>query len=143
MANVEVAITTQQKKSNAPWILGLIAFILNIPNVLWATFCASVVAGFGSALAERGETTTEEVNQTSNGFATVIGILAVLGILCFILSFFGKSKGSIATGVMLILGGVVIFLLSLVYASALFGTATGILYLIAGVMSIVNAKRIA
>ena len=84
MSNMDVNITVQQRKSNAPWILGIIAFVMSIPNVLCATLCAATVA------AVESETTTA-TDATDTGISMLIAIV-LSSILCFIFSFMGKGK---------------------------------------------------
>ena len=68
-------------------------------------------------------------------------VLAI-SVICFILSFMGKSKASIVTGILLILGGLFILVNGFVgFGSMLWGTATGILYLVSGIVSITNYKK--
>ncbi len=120
-----VNIVAIKQKSNAPWILGIIAFVTSLPNLLSAFLCAGVTAA------------------ASGGLTAVAFLVVVLvSIVCFILSFMGKSKFSVVTGILLILGGLFILLDGLFgLGSMLWGTVTGILYFAAGIVSILNKKR--
>ena len=110
MDNINVSITNQQHKSNAPWILGIIAFCTSIPNILCATVCAAVGAGISAAAATHNATTQAEVesavNNAGESMAGALVLFIVINILCFIFSFFGKSKISVITGILLILGAI-------------------------------------
>ncbi len=139
MDNVNVTITNQQHKSNAPWILGIIAFCTSIPNILCATLCAAAATGVSSAFDETTGN-TETTDSVIGGFLLFI----LISVLCFILSFFGKSKISVITGILLILGAIFILTNAFIgFGSMLWGTVSAILYLIGGIFSIINNKRIA
>lgn len=141
-------------KSNAPWILGIIAFVLSIPNILCATLCAAATT-VGAAIAASPDpftTTTDADAQAATEAAAATATVAsgllwtviVASILCFIFSFFGKSKNSHVTGILTIIGGAYIFIQALIgLGSWIWGTAAGILYLIGGIYSILNKKRLA
>ena len=120
-----VNIVAVKQKSNAPWILGIIAFVTSLPNLLCAFLCAGATAAVSGGL-------------TAAAFLVVV----LVSIVCFILSFMGKSKFSVVTGILLILGGLFILLSGLLgLGSMLWGTVTGILYFAAGIVSILNQKR--
>ena len=71
----------------------------------------------------------------------VANLGAGLMVLCFILSFFGKSKASGFTGLLLIVGGIAAAGVSVAHFSA-GGIAAGIVYMCAGISSICNSKKI-
>lgn len=70
---------------------------------------------------------------------TAYGTCAIL-LICFILSFFGKSGISLFTGLFLIIGGLTAAGLSVVYLS-IGGLIAGFIYACSGISSICNAKR--
>ena len=147
--NVTVVVNNQQHKSNAPWILGIIAFIASIPNILCATVCAAVGAGMSQAAQEeaaRNGDAAAHAAATNSGeaFAGMLLVFVIISLLCFILSFFGKSKISVITGILLILGAIFILVNGFVgLGNMLLGSIVGICYLIGGIFSIINKKRIA
>lgn len=147
--NVTVTVNTQQHKSNAPWILGIIAFVASIPNILCATVCAAVAVGISETAkdeaAKSGDAATQaSASGASEAFAGILAALVIISLICFILSFFGKSKISVITGILLILGALFIIINSFVGpGNILWGSVAGICYLIAGCFSIINKKRIA
>jgi len=125
-------------KSNAPWILGIVGLILTAVHTYCAILCtAAISAGdeaFGGASKEAAQDT---FNRGMDVAAIGIGIMAV----CFILSFFGKSKASGLTGLLLILGGIAAAGVSIAHFSA-GGIAAGIIYMCAGISSVCNRKKI-
>lgn len=147
--NVTVVVNNQQHKSNAPWILGIIAFVASIPNILCATVCAAAIGGFSEAVKEEAARTGDSAaHAAASGTSAAMGgflvAIVIISLLCFILSFFGKSKISVFTGILLILGA--LFLLISCFAgpgNILWGSVAGICYLIGGCYSIINKKRIA
>ena len=147
--NVTVTVNTQQHKSNAPWILGIIAFVASIPNILCATVCAAVAVGISETAKEEAAKSGDAAAQASasgasEAFAGMLAALVIISLICFILSFFGKSKISVISGILLILGALFIIINSFVGpGNMLWGSVTGICYLIAGCFSIINKKRIA
>ena len=149
-SNVTVSVNVEQKKSNAAWICGLIGFITSLPNSLCALICAgtaTAAAGLSAGLtadsnnfnAAAADAAAEDAAKGATGL--LIAVLLV-SIICFILSFMGKSKNSVVTGVLLILGAIFILVNGFVgFGSMLWGSATGILYLVSGIVSIINRKR--
>ena len=146
--NVTVVVNNQKHKSNAPWILGLVAFATSIPNILCATICAAAVSGLSESAKEdairEGDTAAQTAaTSTTETMAGLLVALVIVSLICFILSFFGKSKISVATGVLLILGSFFIMIDSFVGpGNILWGCVSGICYLIGGCYSISNKKRI-
>lgn len=143
MENTNITVTNLQHKSNAPWILGIIAFCMSIPNILCATVCAAVAnEAIKQNQIENGIVPNSE--QSDDRVAGMLVAVILVSIFAFILSFFGKSKISVVTGILLILIALFILVNGWVGLGSFFwGTITGILYLISGVFSIVNKKRIA
>jgi len=147
--NVTVIVNNQQHKSNAPWILGIIAFVASIPNILCATVCAAVAVGISETAKEEAVKSGDAAAQASasgasEAFAGLLVAIVIVSLICFVLSFFGKSKISVITGILLILGS--LFLLASTFAgpgSILWGSVAGTCYLIGGIFSIINKKRIA
>lgn len=130
-----VNIVAIKSKSNAPWILGIIAFVTSLPNLL----CAFLCAGATTAVAAVEEGAVEEAASAAAGY---FWLVVLVSIVCFILSFMGKSKSSVVTGILLILGALFILVNGFIgFGSMLWGTVTGILYLVAGIVSILNQKR--
>ena len=147
--NVNVTVTTQQHKSNAPWILGIIAFVASIPNILCATICAAAVSSFSKVATEdaakQGDAAAQAaISGTEDTMRGILVAIIIISLICFVLSFFGKSKISVITGILLILGALFIVINSFVGpGNILWGSVAGICYLIAGCYSIINKKRIA
>jgi len=147
--NVTVVVEQKQHKSNAPWILGIIAFVASLPNILCATVCAAVGAGVSQAAQEEAARNGDAAAQaaaTSSGeaFAGMLAVFAIISLVCFILTFFGKSKISAITGFLLILGALFILVNGFIgLGSILWGSIAGICYLISGCFSIINKKRVA
>ena len=149
-SNVNINVSIEKKKSNAAWICGLIGFITSLPNSLCAVLCAATVTGAAGLNAGLSSENADFDQAAANAAATdaasgASGLLwAVLGIsiLCFILSFMGKTKISVITGILLILGSIFILVNGFIgFGSMLWGTATGALYLVSGIVSIINHKR--
>ena len=147
--NVTVVVNNQQHKSNAPWILGIIAFAASIPNILCATVCAAAIGGLSEIAKEdavkKGDTAAQAAAAgTSDAMAGILAALVIISLVCFVLSFFGKSKISVITGILMILGALFIVINSFVGpGNILWGSVAGICYLIGGCYSIINQKRIA
>lgn len=133
-----VNIVAIKQKSNAPWILGIIAFVTSLPNLFCAFLCAGATTAVAAAAAEE-EGAVEEAASAAAGY---FWLVVLVSIVCFILSFMGKSKSSVVTGILLILGALFILVNGFIgLGSMLWGTVTGILYLVAGIVSILNQKR--
>ena len=124
-------------KSNAPWILGIVGFGLSIPQAICSILCAGVAAG--AVQAANGATGEEVANAGATGAFFMLP--AILAFTCFILSFFGKSKISTATGVLLIILGIVDAYVCFVTLAWL-GIAAAICYACAGISSICNSKKL-
>ena len=141
-SNVTVSVSVEQKKSNAAWICGLIGFITSLPNSLCALLCAgaaTAAAGFTEENPAAANAAMEDAAKGATGL--LIAVLAV-SVICFILSFMGKSKNSLITGILLILGALFILVNAFVgFGNMVWGGATGALYLVSGIVSVVNRKR--
>ena len=148
--DVTIAVNVEQKKSNAAWICGLIGFITSIPNSLCALLCAgaaTAASGISAGLNAEGNEFNETAanvaaEEAARGVSGLLWIVLIISIACFILSFMGKSKNSVITGVLLILGALFILINGFVgLGSMLWGTATGALYLASGIVSITNRNK--
>ena len=130
-SGVTVMVNVEKKKSNAAWICGLIGFITSLPN----SFCAMICAGVSMAVEE-------SAGDDGSGSAGYFWFIVLVSILCFALSFMGKSKNSFVTGLIVLLGGIFILINGFIgFGSMLWGTATGGLYIASGIVSILNKKR--
>lgn len=123
-------------KSNAPWILGIIGIFLTIAHYACAILCSAGLAALGDA-AEDAEGAQAAFNA-SMGLGTIAALIMVV---CFILTFFGKSNASKVTGILLILGGITAAGMSCPHLSVA-GLAAGVIYMCAGISSCCNAKKI-
>ncbi|MBE6389384.1 MAG: hypothetical protein E7043_04345 [Lentisphaerae bacterium] len=148
--DVTIAVNVEQKKSNAAWICGLIGFITSIPNSFCAFLCAgaaTAASGISAGLNAEGNEFNETAanvaaEEAARGTSGLLWIVLIISIACFILSFMGKSKNSVVTGVLLILGALFILINGFVgLGSMLWGTATGALYLVSGIVSITNRNK--
>ncbi len=117
-------------KSNAPWILGLIGFILSIPSVFCVLLCATVATGVAAESGDGAMAAT----------GTVFFGLAIAPIVSFVLSFMGKSKNSKITGIILVVISAIFLVLDLIIFS-IFGLASSVLFLCSGISSICNASK--
>ena len=149
-SSVTVSVNVEQKKSNAAWICGLIGFITSLPNSLCALICAGAAtagAGLSAGLTAEGNNFNQTaanaaVEDAAKGATGLLVAVLAVSVICFILSFMGKSKNSVITGVLLILGGLFILVNGFIgFGSMLWGSATGALYLVSGIVSIINRKR--
>lgn len=130
--NVVVNVTGQGGgKSNTPWICGLLGFLLSVPNAICTFVCAAAV---GVAAAEAGE---EAVGAVA--FFAILGT-ALIPLVCFILSFFGKTRASIVTGILIVLSAIGMFILNIMTFSFL-GLVIASLFLVSGISSICNYSR--
>lgn len=137
-------------KSNAPWILGLVGFCLSIPQVCCSILCATAAANVASAAADAAATTAElsadttAAVQSAANDAVGIGITAMLPVvttvICFVLGFFGKSKVSKTTGIVMILVALADVAACVVNFSIL-GIAAGVCFFSSGISSICNANK--
>ena len=130
-------MSEQKTKSNAPWILGIVGFGLSIPQIICSILCAGAAAGVAGAANEAGSAEAASA-ATSAGITFLLPVF--ITVACFILSFFGKSKVSTATGVLLIILGLAEIYLCVVNWS-LFGIAGAICFACAGISSVCNTKK--
>lgn len=88
MDDATTEITIKQHKSNAPWILGLIAFSTSIPNILCATVCAAVGARVSAVVAAQNATTYAEAESAANAsneaMAGALVVFVIISLVCFI-----------------------------------------------------------
>jgi len=149
-SGVTVMVNVEKKKSNAAWICGLIGFITSIPNILCTFLCAGVrvaAAGLSAGLSADGSNFDETAADAAaadaaSGAAGFFWVIVLVSIVCFALSFLGKSKNSLITGVIVLLGGIFILINGFIgFGSMLWGTATGGLYIASGIVAILNKKR--
>ena len=69
-------------------------------------------------------------------------VIVLVSIVCFILSFLGKGKYSLITGILVLLGGIFILINGFIgFGSMLWGPATGILYMVSGIVAILNRNK--
>ena len=125
-------------KSNAPWILGIVGIFLTAVHTACAVICTAAISSGDEVF---GGASKEAAQDTFNKGMDVAAIGIVIMVVCFILSFFGKSKVSVLTGLLLIIGGIAAAGISIAHFSA-GGIAAGIVYMCAGISSICNAKKI-
>jgi hypothetical protein len=148
--NVNVTMRIQKTKSIAPYIMGLLGFLLNIPNVICTMICAgaskalaenpTLMLSGGGMAGEEYQSATENASSTADGFTAMLIIIIICWIGCFIFSFFGRSKISKVTGILVMLGGIALAAMSIPNFSVL-GFCSGICYAIAGITSMANSKR--
>ena len=131
-------MSEQKTESHAPWILGIVGLILTAVHTACAVICTGFIAAGDQVFTGASEEAVQDTMDKGMGIAGVgIGIMAV----CFVLSFFGKSKVSGFTGFLLIVGGLAAAGVSIAHFSA-GGIAAGIIYMCAGISSICNRKKI-
>jgi hypothetical protein len=200
-------------KSNAPWVLGLIAFLLAIPNLMCQMMCKEAVSELDKATADvrqvvdatdkmfnsakkaqedasstvnairdgnisnvvkSGKNTVKSTEDLAKSEGEFLGAIAdkvdpkkessaksqkqtaedamkdfesfINGsfALCFgmfILSFFGKSKLSAITGILILAGAFVLFGWSMRWVQVLC-CIEGILFIFSGIFSITNRKKV-
>ena len=121
--NNQNVIIVQQRKTAAPIILAIIAFVLWIPSLLCNAVCAAVVS---------------DANNGSGGVWVMLP--SIMSITCFALCFGCKSKNSAKTGGIIIALAVLIMIFNVVLFNLL-ALISAILYIVAGAYSISNAKR--
>lgn len=134
-------MSEQKTKSNAPWILGIVGFGLSIPQVICSILCAGAAAGIAGAGSEAAGASTAEQAANAGAAGLVFMLPVICTFVCFILTFFGKSKISTVTGVLLILLGLFDVYACVVNFSAL-GIAAAICFACAGISSICNTKKL-
>ncbi|ACL68948.1 DUF4064 domain-containing protein [Halothermothrix orenii] len=115
--------------SSAPLILGIIGGVLGIP----ASFCAGACAGFITAMSS----TAEEASAVADFYMWVCLIGAVLGLIFAIRS----KKSPKSSGIVMIIAAVLTGFT--VIAGNGLALIAGILFLIAGILSINEAKKVA
>ena len=146
-------MSDQAVKSNAPWILGIVGFVMAIIHSACAVLCAAVGSAasdvakkaaedpeLAKQLAESG---TDVSELASAGNTMMVGAIVsiVVFVLCFVLGFFGKSEKSNITGIIMIVLAIVGTVLSVTPTVSIFGVIAGILFIIGGALSVANHKK--
>ena len=121
--NNQNVIIVQQRKTAAPIILAIIAFVLWLPSLLCNAVCAAVVS---------------EANKGSGGGWVMLP--SIMSFACFVLCFMCKSKNSAKTGGIIIALAVLLMIYNVILLNLL-ALVSSILYIVAGAYSISNAKR--
>ena len=117
----EQQVVLVKTKTATPMLLGVIAFILAIPGTICNFICAGVVAD-------------------ANGGNTAPFLILVPVFANFILCFFCKTKISAITGSIMLLLSILASIVNVITLSIL-SLIASILFLVAGALSIANAKR--
>ena len=117
-------------KSNASWICGLIGFLFALPNFVCSVVCAAAVA---TAVEASGD-------ESAAVAGTLIIFALILPLICFILGFFGKTKISIVTGLLIVLASIAMAIGN-VMTFSFCGLIASILFLSSGISSICNYSR--
>lgn len=120
-----------QYKSNAPLILGIIAAVLTLPAVL----CTAICAGVASSGPTRGDM------GLANSMGRALWVVVICALVCFVCSFLGKTKNSAIYGTVQIISALILTLVSLISFN-LFSLAGAVCYLIGGIISCLNMKRL-
>lgn len=114
-------VVIKKTKTAAPILLGIIAFILSIPGTLCNLICAGIAA--------------DASGGSMKPFLILVPVFAN-----FIFSFFCKAKCSSVTGLLMIMLSVMSGIVNVIMFSIL-SLIASILFLVAGALSIANAKR--
>ena len=123
--NDNKVVIIEHRKTFAPVILAIIAFVLWIPSLLCNVICASAM---------------QEMTNGRGGSSLFLP--SILGLVVFALCFFCKSKWSTLTGVLVILLALLMGIVNVIILNPL-ALISAILYIIAGALSIANTKRVA
>lgn len=123
--NDNKVVIIEHRKTFAPVILAIIAFVLWIPSLLCNVICASAM---------------QEMTNGRGGSSLFLP--SILGLVVFVLCFFCKSKWSTLTGVLVILLALLMGIVNVIILNPL-ALISAILYIIAGALSIANTKRVA
>ena len=121
-------VTTVKTKSNAPWIMGIVGVALAVPNFLCSLLCSQFAKDFMSE--------ADKQHFSENNVA--IGVALTFGM--FVLSFFGKSKISLYTGLIMLVGALYLIYLNITQLQIL-GLAEGVVFLFSAIFSMTNAKK--
>ena len=122
-------MSEQKTKSNAPWILGIVGLALAVPNSLCTLLCSATMQEIGS---EADKAHFNEGNVT-------VGVMLTLAL--FLLSFFGKTKISLVTGLMMLAGSLYMIFLNITQLQIL-GLSEGVVFLFAAIFSVTNFKKV-
>lgn len=129
--NVVVNVTNANGgKSNTPWVCGLLGFLFSLPNFICSVICAAAVATAVEA--------TDDENAAVAGTLMIFAL--ILPLICFILGFFGKTKISIVTGILIVLASIAM-VIGNVMTFSFWGLTAAILFLSSGISSICNHSR--
>lgn len=123
--NDNKVVIIEHRKTFAPVILAIIAFVLWIPSLLCNVICASAM---------------QEMTNGRGGSSLFLP--SILGLVVFALCFFCKSKWSTLTCVLVILLALLMGIVNVIILNPL-ALISAILYIIAGALSIANTKRVA
>ena len=123
--NDNKVVIIEHRKTFAPVILAIIAFVLWIPSLLCNVICASAM---------------QEMTNGRGGSSLFLP--SILGLVVVALCFFCKSKWSTLTGVLVILLALLMGIVNVIILNPL-ALISAILYIIAGALSIANTKRVA
>ena len=123
--NDNKVVIIEHRKTFAPVILAIIAFVLWSPSLLCNVICASAM---------------QEMTNGRGGSSLFLP--SILGLVVFALCFFCKSKWSTLTGVLVILLALLMGIVNVIILNPL-ALISAILYIIAGALSIANTKRVA
>ena len=121
MSEQQQVIVIRKTKTSAPMLLGVIAFILSIPGTICNLICAGVIA--------------DASGGSMKPFLILVPVFAN-----FALSFFCKAKCSSLTGSIMIVLSVLTSIVNVITLSVL-SLIASILFLVAGSLSVANAKR--
>ena len=131
-------MSEQKTKSNAPWILGIVGLVLTVVHTACAIICSAAISAGDTVFNDASDAEAQATFDNGMNVAAIgVGIMAI----CFVLSFFGKSKASGLTGFFLVIGGIAAAGISVAHFSA-GGIAAGIVYMCSGISSICNRKKI-
>ncbi len=132
-------------KSSAPWILGLIGFILAIPNMFCALICAATAATATAVAASDASMSSAEAQAVGEaaGWGVTIGFYLIglaIPVISFVFGFFGKSQHSKQFGIIVVVLNAIALVWNLVSFNFL-GLVVHVLFLCSGISSIGNAKK--
>ena len=126
------------KKSNLPLILGIIGFVLGIPNILCATICAAAAA-VGASVDEYGNFSERDLDDAATGAGFLLWILVIIPtIVGFVGCFFGKTPKAKTMGIVMIASGALIAISG--FFISWLGLAVGALYIVGGLKSMKNIE---
>jgi len=107
-------------KRNAPRTLGVVGTCLSIPQICCSMICASAYSEVA-----RDPMQTPDQAATASGLGVWSMLPVITTAICFVLSFFGKSKACRGVGIVLILAAVANFVFCILNFS-MFGAAVSV-----------------